>query len=110
MSPHPHPRPHPRPHPLPNPLPHPISSRTHRCSSRTCFDISLPSDGVDRDTGGESGHKLKIICLACETFLAYVQIHLRSPDPPHLTVPDILEPQENFIQTETLHGSVALFI
>ena len=26
---------HPRPHP--RPLPHPISSRTHRCSSRTCF-------------------------------------------------------------------------
>ena len=33
MSPRPHPGPNPCPHP--HPLPHPISSRTHRCSSRT---------------------------------------------------------------------------
>ena len=33
MNPLPHP--HPRPHPLPHP--HPVSSRTHRCSSRTCL-------------------------------------------------------------------------
>ena len=38
---------------------------------------------MDRDTGGESGHRLKIIFLACETFLAYVPIHLQS----RLTVP-----------------------
>ena len=31
------PLPHPHPHPRPRPRPHPISSRTHRCSSRTCF-------------------------------------------------------------------------
>ena len=43
MSPRPHPRPHlrphPRPHPRPHSHPHPISSRTHRCSSQTCFVI-----------------------------------------------------------------------
>ena len=33
----PHPRPRPCPHPHPHPRPHPKSSRTHRCSSRTCL-------------------------------------------------------------------------
>ena len=33
----------PHPHPRPHPLPHPISSRTHRCSSRTCSFSSPPS-------------------------------------------------------------------
>ena len=35
------PLPRPDPHPLTHPLPHPMSSRTHRCSSRTCFLILL---------------------------------------------------------------------
>jgi len=39
----PPPPPCPRPGPRPCPLPHPhlLSTRTHRCSSRTCFLISL---------------------------------------------------------------------
>ena len=28
------------------------------------WDKKIPSDGVDRDTGGESGHRLKIFFLA----------------------------------------------
>ena len=41
---------------------------------------------MDRDTGGESGHLLKMILRPRETFLAGVPIHLRCPDPPRLTV------------------------
>ena len=46
----------------------------------------LPSDGVDRDSGGESGHLLKMILRPRETFQAGVPIHLHCPDPPRLTV------------------------
>ena len=62
----PRPRPRPRPHPRPHPLPHPMSSRTHRCSSRTCcFSlrsmISCPEPLVANMLPlyhlGSSGHK-----------------------------------------------------
>ena len=46
----------------------------------------IPLDGVDRNTGGESGHRLRIIFSAWETFLAYVPIHLQCPNPPRLMV------------------------
>ena len=48
--------------------------------------LSIPSDGVDRDTGGESGHLLKMSLLALGSFWAGVPIHLQCPDPPRVTV------------------------
>ena len=46
----------------------------------------IPSDGVDRDSGGELGHLLKMSLLALGSFKAGVPIHLQCPDPPRLTV------------------------
>ena len=49
-------------------------------------EIQVPSDGVDWDPGGESGHWLKLSLKPRQWFLAYVPIHLHCPDPPRLTV------------------------
>ena len=46
----------------------------------------VPSDGVDWDSGGESGHLLKMILWPRETFSAGVPIYFQCSDPPHLTV------------------------
>ena len=46
----------------------------------------LLSDGVDWDTGGELGHRLKMSLKPRKRFLAYVPIHLQCPDPPRLMV------------------------
>ena len=46
----------------------------------------VPSDGVDRDSGGVSGHLLKMILRSRETFQAGVPIHLHCLDPPRLTI------------------------
>ena len=56
------------------------------CFSTDLSPQMLPSDGVDRDSGGESGHRPKIIFSAWETFLAFVPIHLQCPNPLCLTV------------------------
>ena len=46
----------------------------------------LPSDGMDWNTKGESGHRLKMILRPRETFKADVLIHLHCPDPSCLTL------------------------
>ena len=57
--------------------------------SINCANNRLPSDGVDRDSGGESGHGAsarrdrETKCLS--RLEPGVPIHLHSPDPPRLT-------------------------
>ena len=51
-----------------------------------CLKTTLPSDRVDRDTGGESEQRLRMSLKPRKWFLAYVLIHLHCPDPPHLSV------------------------
>ena len=52
-------------------------------------EIGLPLDGVDRDSGGEAGHRAQAgrdtetKCLS--RLKLGVPIHIHCPDPPHLT-------------------------
>ena len=39
-----------------------------KADKQILLDRLLPSDGVDRDTGGDSGHLLKMILRPRETF------------------------------------------
>ena len=52
--------------------------------SITICDSQLPSDRVDRDTGGKPGPRLKMSLKLRKSFIAYVPIHLHCPDPPSL--------------------------
>ena len=47
---------------------HDFSSLSWKRNQSLLNVIEVPSDGVDRDSGGESGHRLKISLLALRSF------------------------------------------
>ena len=69
-----------------------------RCSRRAFdnpFNYPIPSDGVDRDTGGESGHRKWIWTPAQNDPKVKRDILSRCPDPPRLTVGSLWAKKNN---------------
>ena len=71
-------------------LPESVTQCVHLSLNMVYFHDIIPSDGVDRDSGGGSGHgpgagiDTETKCLS--QFMPGVLIHLHCPDPPCLTV------------------------